>query len=212
MSTDLLALAAMVTAALAAAILLWFLVRRPPLSPTTKILLFFGLGALPIASAFSGNVVGYQETQTRRFCGSCHVMEPYTDDAADPASETLPAIHSRNAMFGDKSCYTCHADYGMYGTVTTKLAGLKHVYHYYGSYKDLSIEEALPTLELYKPFPNANCTHCHSTTLAEWRQVPDHQGLLDELDGDQVSCASSGCHGPAHPFSKAARKAAEQAP
>lgn len=194
--------AALLCAASAAAILLWYLIRRPPLNAATKVVLFLGLGFFPIGAAFTGNVVGFEQTTTRDFCGSCHVMEPYTNDAADPNSQSLAAIHSRNDLFGDRSCYTCHSDYGMFGTVVTKMAGLRHVYEYYTGFNELSIDEALPRIDLYEPFSNSTCTRCHSTTVSSWREQPDHLALGDDPSQSDVSCVSAGCHGPSHPFSK----------
>lgn len=185
--------------ALSAAILVWFLLRRPALMWSTKVLLLFGLGAFPAATAATGNLAGFQQTKSRGFCGGCHVMEPFTDDAADPASLTLAARHSRNPSFGGESCYACHADYGMFGAVTTKLAGLRHVYEYYTDFRALSIAEALPRIHLYKPYPNQNCRQCHSTRVPSWELVPEHAALDAEVRSGEVSCASAGCHGPIHP-------------
>src|SRR5690242_805116 len=72
-----LAVVALALAAMAAIILIWYLIRRPPLNSVTKIALLFGLGVLPIASAVAGNIVGFENTTKREFCGSCHVMVPY---------------------------------------------------------------------------------------------------------------------------------------
>ncbi len=91
---QLLKLMALVSAASAIAIILWYLVRRPPLGRPTKILLLLGLGLLPSIVAVTGNIAGYEYTLTRPFCGSCHVMGPYLRDAEDPGSASLVAIHS----------------------------------------------------------------------------------------------------------------------
>src|SRR5262245_34253056 len=115
---------AIASGALAAIILVTYLVRRPHLGRGTKLWLFFGLGPLPIASALTGNLANLEVSKERKFCGSCHVMTPYIEDAQNPASQSLAAIHSRNAWFGDQSCYVCHADYGMFGTAATKIGGL----------------------------------------------------------------------------------------
>jgi nitrate/TMAO reductase-like tetraheme cytochrome c subunit len=195
-------------ALLAAGILVWYLVFRPRFSLATQLWLFLGLGALPILTAFSGNVAGYEATKSVEFCSSCHVMLAHTGDARDPHSQSLAARHSRNAMFGDKSCYECHADYGLFGAVFTKLNGMHHVYEYLIGYRKKTLDEALPELELYKPFPNHNCMQCHSTTTKTWLDVSDHASALSELRNGQTSCASEGCHGYAHPFSKAARERA----
>jgi cytochrome c-type protein NapC len=200
-------------AAIAAAMLVWYLVRRPPLVARVRVWLLLAIGAFPIAAAMTGNVAGYQETKQRRFCGGCHVMEPYVDDSADPASTTLAALHARNAAFGAENCYVCHADYGMFGSVTTKLTGLRHVWGYVTEYRDVPIERSLGAIHLYRPYPNASCRQCHSAKLPAWRDEPEHAAVLAEIDAEIVSCASAGCHGPSHPFSKpAAAGGAEAAP
>jgi nitrate/TMAO reductase-like tetraheme cytochrome c subunit len=195
---------ALASAACAASILIAYLVRRPHLDGTQKLWLLLGLGALPIAAALTGNLHGFETTKERAFCGSCHVMGPYVEDSEDPHSPSLASRHARNAEFGSANCYMCHADYGMFGTVITKLGGMKHVWMYYTRYRTASLEEAKKTIHLYEPFPNASCMHCHSTELALWQKVPDHASALDELRSGRVSCASAGCHGFAHPFTKPA--------
>ncbi len=194
--------AALGCAGASALLVLWYLVRRPLLTNATKLVLLAGIGVLPIMTAATGNVAGFEATKTRRFCSSCHVMTPYGNDSSDPTSKTLAARHARNAAFGDENCYTCHADYGMYGTIITKLGGLRHVYEYTLHYRNMSLEEARATIHIRKPFPNSTCIHCHSTTGPLWDAVPEHASLLDRLRDGSVSCASAGCHGPAHPFSK----------
>lgn len=194
--------AALLCGGLAALIVLWYLVRRPALTNATKLWLLLGIGVLPIATATTGNVAGYEATKSRQFCGSCHVMTPYQNDSENPASTTLAARHSHNAQFGHENCYACHADYGMFGTITTKLGGLRHVYEYTLHYHSMSLEEAREKIHIRKPFKNSTCMHCHSTELPTWQKVPEHESLLYQVRGDFVSCASGGCHGPAHPFSK----------
>jgi len=194
--------AAIGCAATSVALMLWYLVRRPALSHATKIVLLFGIGVLPIATATTGNVAGFEATKARSFCGSCHVMTPYSADSSDPHSTTLAARHARNADFGDDNCYACHANYGMYGTILTKLGGLRHVYEYSLHYRNMSLAEARATIHIREPFQNATCMHCHSTQGPIWNLVKDHTSLLERLRSGAVSCASAGCHGPAHPASK----------
>lgn len=201
MRSDPFLLLALATTALAAVLLLWFLIKRPKINRATKVVLLFGIGVLPIATAANGNIAGYHAMKTRQFCGSCHVMTPYANDSADPTSLGLAARHARNEAFGAENCYTCHADYGMFGTITTKLGGLRHVYHYTLTFHDLPLEEALPQIHIRRPFPNATCIRCHSTNNPLWNQIGDHASTLAEVRAGTVSCASAGCHGPAHPFS-----------
>lgn len=193
---------ALVCAALAATILVVILLRRPPMTGVTKTWLLLGLGVLPIGTAMAGNVEGFETTKRREFCGSCHVMIPHASDSNDPASQSLAARHGRNKLFGDENCYACHSDYGMFGTIATKLGGMRHVYLYLTEYRNATLEEAKATIHLIKPFPNASCMQCHSTTAAVWNKVPDHKSSIDDVREGRVSCASVGCHGYAHPMTK----------
>jgi len=202
---------AIVCAAISAVLLLWYLVARPKLTRATKIVLLFAVGLLPLGTAANGNVAGYHATKTRVFCSSCHVMTPFGDDSSNPGSTSLAARHGRNLMFGDENCYACHADYGMFGTITTKIGGMRHVYEYAFNFHQLSLEEALPRIHIRQPFPNATCMRCHSTENPGWLRIGDHKSLLDRVRTGEVSCASEGCHGPAHPFAQVAHIKAEQA-
>jgi nitrate/TMAO reductase-like tetraheme cytochrome c subunit len=199
--------AALVFAALAAAVLIWFLLAKPTVNLQTKLLLLMGLGVLPIGAAMMGNVAGFEHTTTREFCGSCHVMTPYAESTLDLERGGLAAIHGQNEVFGKKNCYACHKDYGMFGAVTTKIGGFHHMTAYYSTYWRMPLEEAIPQLHIYVPYPNENCMQCHSTKLPGFREVDDHAGMLEQVRAGEVSCVSAGCHGPAHPFSKAARDA-----
>lgn len=194
---------ALTAAGLAATIIIAFLVKKPVLDLTVKLWLLVGLGGLPAIAGATSTAAGMEETTRRSFCGSCHVMDAHYDDASNPASQSLAARHSRNPLFGDHSCYTCHADYGMFGYIMTKRAGMGHVYQYYlGGYRQMTLADALTKIRLHKPYDNTNCRQCHTTTTHDWRRVPDHASLEAQLDSNQVSCVSAGCHGYAHPFTK----------
>lgn len=199
--TQPLAVIALCLAALSATIVVTYLVTRPPLVRATKLWLLLGLGILPIGAAFAGNVQGFEATKEREFCGSCHVMALHQKDSEDRSSTSLAARHARNAYFGSENCYACHADYGMFGTVVTKLGGLRHVWLFLTEYRETPIEEAKKTIKLRTPEKmNRNCMQCHSTEDVVWLEVPDHRSSLDDERGGRVSCASEGCHGLAHPF------------
>lgn len=192
----------------AALILVTFLVRKPALSLSVKLWLLLGIGALPALAAATSTVSGMEATTHREFCGSCHVMAGHYSDSSNPLSQSLAARHSRNPFFGDQACYVCHADYGMYGYPMTKAGGMRHVYlYYFGGYRAMSDAQAKLAIHLRKPYDNLNCRQCHTTTAQVWRNVPDHDSLRVELESNRVSCASAGCHGFAHPFSKLARVA-----
>jgi cytochrome c-type protein NapC len=203
------ALFALAAAVLAAAILVGYLVKRPALTGTVKLWLLLGLGVFPITAAMAGNVEGYEVSKKRVFCSSCHVMIPQTSDSDDGQSHSLSSRHARNGLFGDENCYSCHEDYGMFGTVLTKLGGMKHAWMYYTKFRHTPIAEAEKTIDLYEPYPNQNCMHCHSTELEVWNKVPDHKSSLADVRSGRVSCASDGCHGFAHPSTALLPKEAE---
>jgi cytochrome c-type protein NapC len=195
-----LAVTSLALGSVAATILVAYLVWRPPLVRTTKLWLLLGLGVIPIGAAAAGNAQGFEATKSREFCGSCHVMALHKTDSDDPRSRSLAARHGRNAMFGNENCYDCHADYGMFGTVVTKMGGMRHVWLYYTQYRNMPIEEAKGSIKLRAPYRNANCMECHSTRDDLWLKVSDHRASLDDVRRGVVSCASAGCHGLAHPF------------
>jgi len=197
-----LSLFALACAAGAALILLRYLVKRPPLSGATKVWLLIGLGVLPISSALAGNIQGFETTKEQKVCNSCHVMNEHIADSIDPKSMSLASRHSRNKLFGVENCFMCHQDYGMYGTVTTKMGGMKHVWMYYTKYINIPISESKKTIHIYEPYPNASCMQCHSTKLEDWERVVEHHGLLEQVRANKVACASGGCHGFGHPFTK----------
>ncbi len=194
---------ALLTAAIAAALLLHHLVTRPPLTLGTRLRLLLGLAVFPFLAAVATTGSGMQRTTEREFCGSCHVMGTHLSDAVDPNSNSLAARHTRNPMFGGHACYTCHADYGMLGYPMTKLTGMGHVWYYYGGgFRNWSLEKFHAEIRVAKPYPNANCQQCHSGTLASFKDTKEHRAMAEELAQNRVSCASAGCHGVAHPFSK----------
>lgn len=193
----------------AAAILIVYWVKQPALNLTWRLLLFCGIALLPTAAAGTSTTEALEKTTQREFCGSCHVMDAHYRDAINPESASLAARHTRNDLFGENSCYKCHANYGMFGYPLTKLNGLKHVWHYYfGEYGSMTLEEALPKLHTYEPYPNENCLHCHTGKGSVWSAVPDHRAINRTDDGTELSCASLGCHGAPHPDSLRAREKA----
>jgi cytochrome c-type protein NapC len=196
---------ALAAAGIAAAIVIAYLLKKPAFTLATQLWLLLGLGFFPLLTAGFGNAAGFHATKSVEFCSSCHVMLAHSGDALDLDSQSLAARHSRNAAFGEESCYTCHADYGMFGAVFTKLNGMRHVYHYLTEYRSIPLAEALTEIHIYQPFPNTNCMQCHSTTTRLWLDVNDHVSALDDVRSGKLSCASEGCHGYAHPFTKAAR-------
>lgn len=210
---DLLKLGALSGALLSILIIVWYLAKRPPLGRLAKVLLFLGLGVFPLGVALMGNIAGFEYTKTRQFCGSCHVMGPYVRDAGDPGSRSLASAHGRNKWFGHDNCYTCHADYGMFGAVTTKITGMSHLYHYITAYAGTGPDgEGGPTLKLYKrqdiekkklteeqftKYVNGICKQCHSALDPIWLASGAHEGVAEDVRADRSACID--CHSEIHP-------------
>lgn len=217
---DLLKVIALGAAVAAFAIIAWYLIRRPPLGRLSKVLLLLGLGVLPAVVSLAGNIAGFEYTLSRPFCGSCHVMGPYLRDAEDPTSKSLAAIHSRNHKFGENSCYNCHADYQMFGAVTTKLTGMKHLMKYVTAYADTGPNgEGGPLIKLYKredlehgkmtegqfnAHMNGVCMQCHSTQSAIW--LEKHEAFAADVREFRQLCID--CHSEIHPLALSRRPGA----
>jgi len=85
-------------------------------------------------------------------------MTLHERDSNDRVSTSLAARHARSAMFGSENCYACHADYGMFGTVVTKLGGMRHVWYAMTEYRNATLDDAKRTIKLRAPEKmNANC-------------------------------------------------------
>jgi cytochrome c nitrite reductase small subunit len=168
----------------------WRRLDRAGLTPGLKQLLVLPLVVLPPAIVFFGYSFGIERSKSVASCGSCHVMEPYLADLQNIDSETLAATHYKNRYIQENHCYTCHSDYGMFGTVQAKLAGMGHVA------RNVTGRYTLP-LKIAQPYPNSRCLSCHGESQkflkSEGHPKEDLPGLLS---GD-TSCID--CHGPAHP-------------
>jgi cytochrome c-type protein NapC len=196
---------ALASAVLSILVCLWYIVRRPHLNRITKSMLLLGLGAFPLIVSLTGNIASFEYTLSRPFCGSCHVMGPYLRDAEDPKSNSLAAMHSRNHKFGENSCYTCHADYQMFGAITTKQNGMKHLFKYITEYANTGPDgEGGPAIHLYKPFKSGACMQCHSATAKTW--MATHGDSAEAIRSGEMNCID--CHNDIHPLALSRRPAA----
>jgi nitrate/TMAO reductase-like tetraheme cytochrome c subunit len=199
---QLLKIVALASALLSILIGVWYIVRRPHLHRVTKTMLLLGLGVFPAIVSLTGNIAGFEYTLSRPFCGSCHVMGPYLRDAEDPNSNSLAAMHSRNHKFGEMSCYTCHADYQMFGAITTKQNGMKHLFKYLTEYASTGPDgEGGPTIHLYKPFKAEACMQCHSTTAKKYLET--HGDSVEAIRKGEMNCID--CHNDIHPLALSRR-------
>jgi cytochrome c nitrite reductase small subunit len=171
-------------------VLAWRRIRAGGLTPGVKQMLTLPLALLPLMIVFFGYSYGVEDSSTVASCGSCHVMEPYVADLRNAASDSLAAVHYKNRYIQEHHCYTCHSDYGMFGTVEAKLAGLGHVV------RNTTGAYTLP-LKIARPYPNTRCLGCHAESQKFQRSEGHPQETMPTLLSGEVSCLD--CHGPAHP-------------
>ena len=79
----------------------------------------------------------------------------------------------------------------MYGDLTAKMRGLRHLYVYY-----IAGEPA--QLRLYQPYNNRECLQCHEGARS-FEEAETHNAdpeILPSLKSNQVSCLS--CHDTVH--------------
>ncbi|HEY1252677.1 MAG TPA: NapC/NirT family cytochrome c [Thermoanaerobaculia bacterium] len=165
----------------------WISLRRRGITTISKAFLFGSILVLPVIVVFLATAQGMQESMTVDACGHCHVMDGHVQDLRNPKSESLAAVHYKNRYIQENHCYTCHSDYGMFGTVSAKMEGLGHVWHNTTGHYEKPIKIA-------KPYSNLRCLNCHSGS----------QKFLAKHDAEELPKLAAGtdscldCHGPAH--------------
>jgi cytochrome c-type protein NapC len=169
-----------------------FLIRPSVTSGTAwKILAFIGLCVLPALCIVGGMNTHVQRSEQTQFCISCHVMIPYGQSLYVDDPNHIPAQHFQNHRVPvNMACYSCHADYSIYGPLKDKVQGLKRIYMQYVS---------TPPNPITIPggFKNAQCLHCH-LGARNFEENPVHAAMMDSLKSNQTSCLTSGCHDTAH--------------
>ncbi|HEY2822211.1 MAG TPA: NapC/NirT family cytochrome c [Candidatus Acidoferrum sp.] len=187
-----------VSLSLFSAVLIGVLIIRPGITSTTggKILAFLVLFFLPVLCGAMGLSSEMDRSKTTAFCLSCHTMEPFGKSLHVDDSGHLPAAHFQNHRVpSNEACYTCHADYAMFGTLKVKLRGLRHVYVYY-----FGVQPAPENIKLYEPFDNRECLHCHlgARSFEEGAVHTADPATLPAVKSNSLSCMSGGCHDVVH--------------
>jgi nitrate/TMAO reductase-like tetraheme cytochrome c subunit len=172
----------------------WRILRRRGVTSVSKALLFGSILVVPVFVVFLATAHGMQESMTVEACGSCHVMDSHVRDLRDPKSDSLAAMHYKNRDIQEDQCYTCHSDYGMFGTVHAKLDGLGHVWH------NARGDYPWP-IKIARPYSNLRCLSCHAGAQ---NYLATHEAdEIPRLATDQDSCLD--CHGPAHKVEEPAK-------
>jgi cytochrome c-type protein NapC len=180
------------------AALIGVLVVRPGITATPggKIFAFLLLFFLPILCGAMGVSREMARSKTTAFCLSCHTMDAFGKSLYIDDPGHIPAAHFQNHRVpSDEACYTCHANYAMFGTLKVKLHGLRHVYIYY-----LRTPPPPENIKLYESFNNRECLHCHlgARSFEEGAVHTADPATLPAVKSNELSCLTSGCHNVAH--------------
>lgn len=175
--------------------LIAFVVVRPHLADTRggKVLAFVAFFLLPVFCAAVGTSEHLERSKQTKFCLSCHEMEPYGKSLLVDDAGYLAAAHYQNARVPrEQACYSCHTDYVLYGDLTAKLRGLRHLYAHYAGPQT--------PIRLYQPYNNRECLHCHAgaRSFEEGAVHNADPDLIPALKSGSLSCLSSGCHEVVH--------------
>jgi cytochrome c-type protein NapC len=177
--------------AIVVGMVLYFNADRLAGSRAGRLAVLLGVLGLPLVSVTGGVGHAVSESSSTPFCLSCHEMNEHGRSLFVDDMTVLPAVHYQKRLIDrDQICYACHTDYAMFGEFKAKLNGLKHVWvHYLGD------PPAPENLELYAPYPNRNCLHCHDDARSYLEAAP-HQGQFEALRADERSCLE--CHSRGH--------------
>jgi cytochrome c-type protein NapC len=157
-----------------------------------KIMAFFALFLLPCLAMWTAYSQHLQRAESTQFCLSCHVMTNFGRSLYIDDRSYVPAFHFQNNLVPrDAACYTCHTDYTMFGGVHSKWRGLHHIYIEY-----LGHIPKPEDINLYQPFNNRECLHCHAGARSFTEAAPHHKTpeMLAAITSNKLSCMSSNCH------------------
>ena len=147
-----------------------------------------GFAGLPIVAFALANAYLLEASMDTRFCGSCHVMAPIVQEAL-AGGDQLAARHiALGALPRTQACYECHSNYGVWGTVRAKAAGVGHIVRNATGWYSFPIQ-------FQGTYPVTICLHCHAQS-EKFRAQSVHTDLDTQkafLDG------SLGCTGACHP-------------
>lgn len=181
---------ALVMALSAVALIAWTLMayRGRLAGFRARLLLFIGICLVPFPAVLMSAAVGLEQSKAVGFCNSCHLMGGFVADMKDPVSRSLSAAHFRNRYIQDEHCYSCHTDYGLFGTLEAKIGGMNHVWR----------EFAGAGSGLVRPKTNYRftiCLNCHGQS-AKFIQRKEHAGVVNNVVSGKSACTE--CHNLSH--------------
>lgn len=156
-----------------------------------KIFAFVALCVLPALCISSGMSTHMERSEQTQFCISCHLMAPYGQSLYIDDAKYIPAQHFQNHRVPtDMACYSCHADYTIYGPLKDKFQGITRIYM---QYVRTSPDPA--SIRVPGGYKNAQCLHCHLGARS-FQENPVHAAMMDILTSNQLSCLT--CHDMVH--------------
>lgn len=171
------------------AIIAWVWVPRFSLSHAGRVIVLVTVALLPLGISAAGLTVQLRTSSQTTFCLSCHPMQEYGRTLFADNRKALSAVHYQDRLISrENTCFACHTDYAMFGDFKAKLNGLRHVWVQY-------LGKVPAKIELYQPYPNRNCLHCHEDAR-RYIEAPPHQPFLAEMASNNRSCLQ--CHAVAH--------------
>jgi nitrate/TMAO reductase-like tetraheme cytochrome c subunit len=186
---------ALIGFALVTVLVIAMIMVRPSLVAGTagKTLALVALAVLPAVATTFGANAHLEASKSTEFCLSCHAMQPYGESLQLDDASHVPAAHFQNSRVPrDHACYSCHTTYTMYGDLDSKMKGLRHLWvNYIGTIPE--------KIELYEPFQNRECLHCHDGART-FEANEFHADFRQELATNETSCLE--CHDVAHEVEK----------
>ena len=181
---------ALVMALSAVALIAWTLVaHRGRLAGfRARLLLFIGVCCVPFPAVLMSTAVGLEQSKAITFCNSCHLMRAFVADMRDPASRSLSALHFRNRYIQDEHCYSCHTDYGLFGTVEAKIGGMSHVWSEFAG-------AGSGTVRPKTNYRFTICLNCHGQS-SKFIQEKGHAGVVNKVVSGRSVCTD--CHTRSH--------------
>jgi len=152
-------------------------------------LLFLGVCVVPAPVMVLSSAVGLEQAKAVDFCKSCHVMGTFIADMENPSGRRLAALHFKNRYIQDHHCYTCHTDYGLFGTVEAKIGGLTHIW------RDAAGTYRLP-VTIKERYRFTICLNCHGQSQ-KFVEQKAHAGIVERILNGETTCTK--CHGLSHP-------------
>jgi len=161
---------------------------------------FLTLGVMPLFLLVIGNFAVLEYSKEDRNCKGCHlVLKAYVEDMQNSTSDSLAALHFQHHFAPGTSCYSCHTNYGVHGSVSGKLAGLSHALRY------LTGRYQFP-LKTSSPYSNTLCFKCHygaKRFMARNEHLEGLDKISTSLVNDKVLCID--CHNCAHRIEREAK-------